>query len=78
MEQLLQEMKAVQEKTKFERYSFEQKLKEMKFEFNKRSFTYDCLKIRENKFFLLCGLNVNEFLFSVCVSDTFFTSDCVS
>ena len=39
MEQLLQEMKAVQEKLKFERYSFEQKLKEMKFEFNTRSFT---------------------------------------
>ena len=37
MEQLLQEMKAVHEKMKFERYSFEQKLKEMKFEFNKRS-----------------------------------------
>ena len=61
MEQLLQEMTAVQEKMKFERYSFEQKLKEMKFEFNKRSFTYDCLKIRANEFFLLCGLSVNEF-----------------
>ena len=61
MEQLLQEMKAVQEKLKFERYSFGQKLKEMKFEFNTRSFTLDCLKIRENEFFLLCGLSVNEF-----------------
>ena len=61
MEQLLQEMKAVQEKMKFERYCLEQKLKEMKFEFNKKSFTYDCLKIGENEFFLLCGLSVNEF-----------------
>ena len=33
----------------------------MKFEFNKRSFTYDCVKNRENEFFLLCGLSVNEF-----------------
>jgi len=54
MEQLQQEMK-------FERDSFEQKLKEMKFEFNKRSFMYYCLKIRENEFFLLCALSVNEF-----------------
>ena len=61
MEQLLQEMKAVQEKMKFERDTFEQKLKEMKFEFNKRSFTYHCLKNRENEFFVLCGLSVNEF-----------------
>ena len=61
MEQLLQEMKAVQEKMKFERDTFEQKLKEMKFEFNKRSFTYDCLKNRENEFFVLCGLSVNDF-----------------
>ena len=65
-------MKAVQEKTKFERYSFEQKLKEMKFEFSKRSFTYDYLKIRENEFFFLCGQSVNELLVSLCMSDAFF------
>ena len=51
MEKLQQEMKALQEKMKTERDSLEQKAKEMRFEFNKRRFTYDCLKNTEKEFF---------------------------
>ena len=61
IERLQQEMTALQDKMKFELDSFEQKIKEMKFELNKRKFTYDCLKNREKEFFDMCGLTVNEF-----------------
>ena len=61
MEKLQQEMKALQEKMKTERDSLEQKLKEMKFECNKRRFTYDCLTNNENEFFDMCGLTLTEF-----------------
>ena len=61
MEKLQQEMKALQEKMKTERDSLEQKAKEMRFVFNKRRFTYDCLKNTEKEFFDMCGLTLTEF-----------------
>lgn len=61
MEKLQQEMKSLQEKMKTERDSLEQKIKGMKFERNKRRFTYECLKNNEKEFFDMCGLTLTEF-----------------
>lgn len=61
LRKLQTEMIALQDKMKFEIDSFEKKIKEMKFDLNKRRFTYDCLKNREKEFFDMCGLTVNEF-----------------
>lgn len=61
LRKLQTEMIALQDKMKFEIDSFEKKIKEMKFDLNKRRFTYDCLKNKEKEFFDMCGLTVNEF-----------------
>ena len=61
MENLQQDMKALQEKMKTERDSLEKKAKEMRFELNKQRLTYDCLKNTEKEFFDMCGLTLTVF-----------------
>ena len=61
VKRLNKEMSALQEKHKTEKGIFSNKIKKLKYEFDKQKFSYKCLIQNGKEFFDLCGLTVTEF-----------------
>lgn len=61
MKRLHKEINALQEKLQTDKSVFNSKLKRMKYELKKRTFTYNSLIENGKQFFKLCGSTINEF-----------------
>ncbi len=61
LEGLQQEMKTQQERLVFENDSFKHEIRNLNFEFDKKTFNYICLRKKEKEFFQMCQLTVIEF-----------------
>ena len=61
VKRLQKKINALAEDLQTQKCVFEGKLKTLKYELSKRSFTYDCLINNGEEFFELCGLSSKEF-----------------